>query len=284
MMRILRFAAAALLAALAVAQPARATTYSTDFTDLWFIPAESGWGLNLIQQNQTMFATLFVYDTTTAPHWYVASDLEPTTSGNTTAWTGTLYSTTGPYFGAVPFNPNNVVSTVVGTMNITFTSDTTASLFYTVNGAVITKTIQRQTFRGNVLTGNYLGGLTAQGTGCHNGVSNGPILVFELLTVTHTNPQSTPSTVSMTVNFNPNANGVTTASCVFSGAYTQSGKLGAIPSGNWNCTVNGQAANVGTFAMTQIEANTNGLSARFHGTDQFCTYDGQFGGIRDVPM
>ena len=283
MIRILRLAAAGLLAALAVAQPARATTYSTDFTDLWFIPAESGWGLNLIQQNQSMFGTLFVYDTTTAPHWYVASDLEPTTSGGTTIWSGTLFSTTGPYFGAATFNPNNVVNTVVGTMNITFTSDTTASLLYTVNGAVITKNIQRQTFRGNVLTGNYLGGLTAQGTNCH-GVNNGAILIFELLTVTHTNPQSLSSNVSMTVDFKPDANNVPQGHCVFSGAYTQSGRLGAIPAGNWNCTVGGQSANVGTFAMTQIEATTNGLNAKFHGTDQFCTYDGQFGGVRDIPM
>jgi hypothetical protein len=280
MMRILRFAAVALLAALAFAQPARATTYSTDFTDLWYIPAESGWGLNLIQQNQTMFGTLFVYDTTTAPHWYVASELEPTTSGNTTTWMGTLYSTTGPYFGASSFNPNNVVNTVVGTMNITFTSDTTASLLYTVNGAVITKTIQRQTFRGNVLTGNYLGGLTAQGTSCHNGVSNGAILIFGPLTVTHTNPQSTSSQVSMTVDFKPDANNNPQAHCTFTGAYTQSGKLGTIANGNWTCTTSNQ----GTFTMTQIEASTNGLASKFHGTDQFCTYDGQFGGIRDIPM
>src|SRR5262249_3010644 len=54
MTRILRFAAAALVAALSLVQNAGATTYSTDYTDLWFIPAEAGWGLNLIQQNQTM--------------------------------------------------------------------------------------------------------------------------------------------------------------------------------------------------------------------------------------
>jgi hypothetical protein len=281
MTRTLRFAAVAFLAALGLVQTARATTYSTDFTDLWFNPSESGWGLNLIQQNQTMFGTLFVYDTTTAPHWYVASDLEPAQNGNTTTWTGTLFSTTGPYFGAASFNPNSVTSSVVGTMNITFTSDTTASLFYTVNGATITKTIQRQTFRGNVLTGNYLGGLTAQGTNCHgtfNGqpVTNGPILIFQTLTVTHTNPQSTPSQVSMVVDFQNGAQ----QRCTFAGAYTQNGRLGSIANGTWNCTTSNQ----GTFTMSQIEGNTAGITAKFHGTDQFCTYDGQFGGVRDVPL
>ena len=282
-MRTLRLAAASLLVALGLAQTAHATTYSTDFTDLWFNPNESGWGLNLIQQNQTMFGTLFVYDTTTAPHWYVASDLEPQTPGNTTSWSGSLVSTTGPFFGASPFNPASVTNTVVGSMTINFTSDTTATLLYTVNGAVITKSIQRQTFRGNVLTGNYLGGLTATSSNC-TGVNNAPILVFELLTVAHSSPQSTPSTVTLTVDFNPNANGVTQSRCTFTGPYVQSGKLGSITNGSWSCTVNGQAANHGSFNMTQIEANTNGLSSKFHGSDQFCTYDGQFGGLRDIPM
>jgi hypothetical protein len=282
MIRTLRHAAAAFFLALGLAPTAQATTYSTDFTDLWFNPNESGWGLNLIQQNQTMFGTLFVYDTTTAPHWYVASDLEPASNGSQTTWTGTLFSTTGPFLGATSFNPASVTNTVVGTMNITFTSDTTASLFYTVNGTTVTKTIQRQTFRGNVLTGNYLGGLTAQGTNCHgtfNGqpVTNGPILIFELLTITHTNPQSTPSQVSMVVNF---TNSGSPATCTFAGAYTQSGKLGTIGNGTWNCTL----SNSGTFTMSQIEANTSGITAKFHGSDQFCTYDGQFGGVRDIPM
>jgi hypothetical protein len=167
-------------------------------------------------------------------------------------------------------------------MNITFTSDTTASLIYVVNGVTVAKSIQRQTFRGNVLTGNYLGGLTAQGTGCHgtiNGqpVGNGPILIFDLLTVTHTNPQSTPSNVVFGVSF---SNGTTQSTCTFTGPYTQSGKLGTIPNGTWSCST----GNAGSFTMTQIEANTNGLSAKFHGTDQFCTYDGQFGGLRDIPL
>lgn len=278
MTRTLRFAAAALLAALGFARTAGATTYSTDFTDLWFNPNESGWGLNLIQQNQTMFGTLFVYDTTTAPHWYVVSDLEPTPSGSQTTWQGTLFSTVGPYFGAVPFNPAAVVLTTVGSLNITFTSENTASLIYSVNGAVVSKTIQRQTFRNNDLTGNYLGGLTAQGTACHNGVNNGAILIFDLLTVTHTSPQSTPSTVSMTVNFTTGNN--TQGTCTFSGPYTQHGRLGSIDNGNWTCSTSNQ----GTFTLSQIEANLSGLTGKFHGTDQFCTYDGQFGGVRDVPQ
>jgi hypothetical protein len=84
----------------------------------------------------------------------------------------------------------------------------------------------------------------------------------------------------MQVDFNPNSNQVTQSTCTFSGAYTQAGKLGTIANGAWSCSTSNQ----GTFTMTQIEANTNSISAKFHGTDQFCTYDGQFGGLLDVPL
>ena len=32
-----------------------------DITDLWWNPAESGWGMNVIQQGDTSFVTMFVY-------------------------------------------------------------------------------------------------------------------------------------------------------------------------------------------------------------------------------
>ncbi len=84
------------------------------------------------------------------------------------------------------------------------------------------------------------------------------------------------------MDFNPNANSVTQSTCTFSGAYTQAGKLGSDRQRHLELLVTQRPT--GTFTMTQIEANTNGLSAKFHGTDQFCTYDGQFGGLLDVPM
>src|SRR5215207_11325714 len=94
MSRTFRTFAAGLLVTLGMAQPASATSFSTDYTDLWFSPAESGWGLNLSQQGNTMFGTLFVYGTDQTPRWYVASALVAT---STNSFTGALYRTTGPY-------------------------------------------------------------------------------------------------------------------------------------------------------------------------------------------
>ncbi len=280
MMKPLRRACAALFALLAFALPAAATTYSTDYTDLWYAgEGESGWGVNLIQQNDTIFATLFVYGAGGASgnpaQWFVAPDVEPASTGNQIVFTGQLYQTTGPSYTATTFNPALVTKAVVGTITFTFTSDTTGVLQYTVNGIAVTKNIVRQTWKNNPLAGAYLGGLTATGTNCTGGVANGPILIFETLTV-----QESTGQTAMTVDFT--ANNGQRSQCVFAGPYSQSGKLGSID-GNWNCTLGSTAANAGTFTMSAIEANQDGLSARFHGQDQFCTYDGHFGGVRDVP-
>ena len=61
---------------LALALPVHAANpFGTDFSDLWFNPAESGWGVNLNHQMDVIFATLFVYGPDGKAKWYVASDL-----------------------------------------------------------------------------------------------------------------------------------------------------------------------------------------------------------------
>ena len=65
-MKTIASLAAALLAA--TLGTARAGQYS----DLWWNPQESGWGLNLVQQDETAFVTLFVYDAENRPTWYFA--------------------------------------------------------------------------------------------------------------------------------------------------------------------------------------------------------------------
>lgn len=276
MIRSLFRAAAALFVTLACALPASATTYSTDFTDLWFNPAESGWGVNVIQQGQTMFVTLFVYGVGNVPQWFVASQVEPAPAGSTTQFTGQLFQTSGPYFGATSFDPTAVKSNAVGTITFTFNSATTGTLSYTVNGQAVNKTITRQTWRNDNLSGNYLGGLTATGSSC-SGVPNGPILIFQTLNVQHLSNNQ----VTMNVLFTSNQG--QSSQCTFQGGYTQFGRTGSI-AGSWACTVNGQSSNAGNFTLSSIDTSTSGFMGHFTGRDQFCSYDGQFGGVRDVPL
>ncbi len=66
--------------------------------------AESGWGINLTQQGDVIFATWFTYDANRNPLWLSATLLN--TGANT--FSGQLNLTGGPAFNAVPFDPAKV--------------------------------------------------------------------------------------------------------------------------------------------------------------------------------
>jgi hypothetical protein len=53
-------------------------------------------------------------------------------------------------------------------------------------------------------------------------------------------------------------------------------------SGNFSCTFGTAPGNAGSFTLTAVDAGVYGFSSSFSGRDQYCTYAGQFGGVRDV--
>lgn len=110
----------------------------------WNAPAasESGWGINLAHQGDTIFATWFTYDAT-GNAWWLAMTAHKT-SNNT--YSGTLYETRGPTFDAVPFNPTLVTATAVGTGTLMFTSANAGTFAYSVYSTSQTKPITRQSF------------------------------------------------------------------------------------------------------------------------------------------
>lgn len=118
---------------------------STNYTGLWWNPAESGWGLGVSHQGNTTFGTLFTYDAAGAPMWLVMSaGIRLSTADE---FTGDLYRTTGPVFNANPFTPIGPQNlTRVGSMRLAFTSAGNGILEYDVNGARVVKAIQKQVF------------------------------------------------------------------------------------------------------------------------------------------
>lgn len=112
-----------------------------NYTDLWWNPAESGWGVNLNHQGQVIFATLFTYGADGAPDWYVMSDGARQADGS---FRGTLFRATGPVFNAAPWTGVSLAE--VGTMQVSFSSTDAGTLAYTVDGVAVTKAIQRQRF------------------------------------------------------------------------------------------------------------------------------------------
>jgi hypothetical protein len=85
----------------------------------WNAPAasESGWGLNISQQGDLLFATWFNYETDGTPSFIVMSGLKNLYGDN---YFGAAYRTRGPPFTAVPFDASQVQVTDIGFASLRF--------------------------------------------------------------------------------------------------------------------------------------------------------------------
>jgi hypothetical protein len=108
--------------------------------------SEAGWGINVAQQADTIFASWFTYDLAGKAWWLVMS-ASKTAPGT---FTGTLFQATGPPFDAAPFPPigstGGTTGAAVGSGTLTFSDANNGSFAYTVNGISQTKSITRETF------------------------------------------------------------------------------------------------------------------------------------------
>jgi hypothetical protein len=126
--------------------------------DLYFPPSEPGWGVNFLDQGDTGFATLFVYDPQGKSHWYSAPNLHRAgpNENDFYDYVGDLQESTGPYYGTT-FNPAAVTRRSVGTLVFEPHKDGSARLTYTVDGVHVDKIVNRFAFAKNSLAGNYIG-------------------------------------------------------------------------------------------------------------------------------
>lgn len=118
---------------------------ASNYQDLWWAApagAEAGWGVTLAHQGDTIFATWFTHDTDGSPLWLSAAT--PRLANG--VYSGTLYRSTGPAFGAEPFDPAGAVETPVGTLRLQFSDGNRATFEAAVGGTVVAKTITRQVF------------------------------------------------------------------------------------------------------------------------------------------
>ena len=121
-----------------------ARTGSSNYQDLWWNAAESGWGVNVTHQDNTLFATLFTYDPSGRDLWLVLPSAARQPDGS---YLGDLFRTTGSPFNTQPFPPIGASDiSGVGNMRFRFTNGNTGTLTYTYNGTTVTKAITRQEF------------------------------------------------------------------------------------------------------------------------------------------
>jgi len=133
----------ATIAFLAVLAGNHLASAATNYTDMWFNPSESGWGVNLTQDyNGPIFATFFVYAASGAPTWVVSLLTFDPVSGE---YAGTLYETaSGAPLTSQTFSPAAVQTNNVGTASFTPADAATGTLAYTYRGSSVVKQITRQ--------------------------------------------------------------------------------------------------------------------------------------------
>jgi hypothetical protein len=104
---------------------------------------ESGWGLNVVHQGDTLFITWFTYDTNSYALWFVGSSM--TRTGNGT-YSGTLYRTVGPPANASPWDPARVTRMPTGSATLAFRDSASGTFRYDVGSHSSSKEITRQIY------------------------------------------------------------------------------------------------------------------------------------------
>ena len=230
---------------------------ATNYEDLWWQPAESGWGINITQQHDIMFATWFIYNADRTPLWFSMSRGEKV---NSNTFAGPLYITSGPGFAGA-FNPTEVTRTQVGNANFSFSDEKNGVLSYTVNGASITKNITRNTYRNIPINGIYSGSAVTNFMGCN--IPNGKYSLNETITVS-----GNGNNISIKEQ-------TATASCDSVGTYTQYGSMFQA-SGTYTCS----DGTSGTWVSPDMRVTENSFVAKVETQTGTCRGSGVIGGIK----
>jgi hypothetical protein len=208
------------LAAIGAIGSAGATSANVDVSDIWWNPAEQGWGVQLVDTGTFVFATVFTYGTDGKPTW-VTGELSKTDAIAVT-FTGPTYANTGTYFGGT-WNPQAAASRQVGTMTFSLNRSSAGQLSYTVDGVPVSRYVERQSLTADNYSGNYLAAMTQTIVTCDNPASDGITAEAGSVFVT----QDGPSIIVVTTD----ARGST---CTIYGTYSQLGRMGRVD-GPYTC-------------------------------------------------
>lgn len=223
-----------------------AAAAAVDYTDIWYAPAEPGWGVNLVQSDGFLFTTFFVFAQGGAPTWYTGQ----LNWDGTSKFSGGLYASTGTWFATVPWVAGNTSAAGTVSFEPAASAAHQGTLVYTVNGAgTVTKAIQRQTLTSIPLGGIYAGGQSGTYSGCSSSGNNGDYIDRYDLEVTHRTGGNATFRFKYT-------NGLV---CTLSGSIQQHGRLYRIPSATYTCS-----DGLDTSAVVyEISATGQGVEGRF---------------------
>jgi hypothetical protein len=122
---------------------AAAATPLEDYTDMWWNPAEPGWGVSIIQRaSNHVFVAWYTYDANDRPTWLVIPEGK---WRNAVSLEGTLYRASGNGYER-PYDRARFAVVAAGTGRIDFGAGDDATLTFSVDGRTIVKPLQRQAF------------------------------------------------------------------------------------------------------------------------------------------
>jgi hypothetical protein len=114
-----------------------------NYQDIWWVPSESGWGLNLAHQGNLIFATWYTYGPDGLPLWLVSTLAQ---NAGTSTFSGTVLQTTGRPPQDISGTQSLIGFSAVGSMTLSFSSGERGTFAYTVFGQSGSKSIERQTW------------------------------------------------------------------------------------------------------------------------------------------
>jgi hypothetical protein len=123
--------------------PAVAPQY--DWTDLWWNPAENGWGMSITMKGSAFFGAWYTYDNAGKAVWYT---LQAGLWANSSCYAGDIIKTSGTPLGGINGlgAMTNLNIDKVGQGSVCFDGYDSAKFNYTVDGVSGTKAVIRQAF------------------------------------------------------------------------------------------------------------------------------------------
>lgn len=230
----------------------------SNFSDGWWVPAESGWGINILQQGNSLVLLFYIFDDDKNPVWF-RGVTSKTADGD---FRGTVFLDTGTSYRDVNFGPIPSPSESVGQVRFQPTSLYDGVLTYTIGTTTASKTMTRIAFAPENFSAVHASSVAAKISSCgeKTGNMNGNL---------QTEAVVSGDSASMTLRSGD-------MTCVVSGPFTQRGKLGQIAGGTYSCTDGSQgAANVDGW-----ESTGGSFSAIISTSSGTCTEWGQIAGVR----
>ncbi len=245
------------------ALPARA---STDYTDIWWAAGgtESGWGVNFAQQQNSIFATFYIFGPSGTPVWYTA--LLTRTSGDT--FSGSVYVSTGTWFGAAWTPPP--AATAVGTAEFSALTAYRGTFTYRIDTVPVAKTIERFPFLALSIDGTFLGAVGGTYTGnCASGTPSTFVDTRQFVVAQSGNPGT------VTIDF-IEAVSPFDVICRMQGTGLRFGRLITVPAANYIC------AGLPTIPVDvkSIQPLDDGVEIHWEANDSGCIERGRAAAVK----